>query len=93
MWININIKERKFLNHRLRPIVESYSAENMKVLMAERADLVFYDKVINGTDMKWLISILIDYFGMVSSHILDQVKILGFQQATATSISLGIDDL
>ncbi|KAK8955062.1 DNA-directed RNA polymerase subunit beta'' [Platanthera zijinensis] len=28
-----------------------------------------------------------------TSHILDQVKILGFQQATATSISLGIDDL
>ncbi|CAN0931900.1 DNA-directed RNA polymerase subunit beta'' [Linum grandiflorum] len=28
-----------------------------------------------------------------TSHILDQVKILGFQQATTTSISLGIDDL
>ncbi|CAN1867487.1 DNA-directed RNA polymerase subunit beta'' [Linum perenne] len=28
-----------------------------------------------------------------TSHILDQVKIMGFQQATATSISLGIDDL
>ncbi|PIM97217.1 DNA-directed RNA polymerase [Handroanthus impetiginosus] len=28
-----------------------------------------------------------------TSHILDQVKNLGFQQATATSISLGIDDL
>ncbi|THG09917.1 hypothetical protein TEA_023574 [Camellia sinensis var. sinensis] len=28
-----------------------------------------------------------------TSHILDQVKTLGFQQATATSISLGIDDL
>ncbi|KAL2901492.1 DNA-directed RNA polymerase subunit beta'' [Bienertia sinuspersici] len=27
------------------------------------------------------------------SHILDQVKTMGFQQATATSISLGIDDL
>ncbi|MCD9644247.1 NADH dehydrogenase [Datura stramonium] len=26
-------------------------------------------------------------------HILDQVKTLGFQQATSTSISLGIDDL
>ncbi|EXB81499.1 hypothetical protein L484_014307 [Morus notabilis] len=29
----------------------------------------------------------------VTSHILDQVKTLGFRQATATSISLGIDDL
>ncbi|KAL4353656.1 hypothetical protein GQ457_06G005150 [Hibiscus cannabinus] len=28
-----------------------------------------------------------------TSHILDQVKTLGFQPATATSISLGIDDL
>ena len=62
--------------------------------MAERADLVFHNKVINGTVMKRLISRLIDHFGMAyTSHILDQVKTLGFQQATATSISLGIDDL
>nr|YP_009546726.1 RNA polymerase beta subunit [Anigozanthos flavidus]AYP35465.1 RNA polymerase beta subunit [Anigozanthos flavidus] len=62
--------------------------------MAERADLVFHNKVINGTAMKRLISGLIDHFGMAyTSHILDQVKTLGFQQATATSISLGIDDL
>lgn len=62
--------------------------------MAERADLVFHNKVIDGTAMKRLISRLIDHFGMAyTSHILDQVKTLGFQQATATSISLGIDDL
>nr|YP_009248340.1 RNA polymerase beta' subunit [Hanguana malayana]AMW66392.1 RNA polymerase beta' subunit [Hanguana malayana] len=62
--------------------------------MAERADLVFHNKVINGTAMKRLISRLIDHFGMAyTSHILDQVKTLGFHQATATSISLGIDDL
>nr|AEX94806.1 RNA polymerase beta' subunit [Agave sp. Pires 2011-05] len=66
----------------------------MEVLMAERADPVFYNKVIDGTAMKRLISRLIDHFGMAyTSHILDQVKTLGFQQATATSISLGIDDL
>nr|QBA69268.1 RNA polymerase beta'' subunit [Amphilophium cremersii]QBA69275.1 RNA polymerase beta'' subunit [Amphilophium elongatum] len=66
----------------------------MEVLMAERANLVFHNKVIDGTAMKRLISRLIDYFGMAyTSHILDQVKTLGFQQATATSISLGIDDL
>nr|YP_010617979.1 RNA polymerase beta'' subunit [Rohdea chinensis]WAW82577.1 RNA polymerase beta'' subunit [Rohdea chinensis] len=66
----------------------------MGVLMAERADLVFHNKVIDGTAMKRLISRLIDHFGMAyTSHILDQVKTLGFQQATATSISLGIDDL
>nr|UDP58658.1 RNA polymerase beta'' subunit [Dracaena serrulata] len=66
----------------------------MEVLMAERTDLVFHNKVIDGTAMKRLISRLIDHFGMAyTSHILDQVKTLGFQQATATSISLGIDDL
>nr|YP_010722918.1 RNA polymerase beta'' subunit [Anthurium andraeanum]WDW20923.1 RNA polymerase beta'' subunit [Anthurium andraeanum] len=62
--------------------------------MAERADLFFHNKVIDGAAMKRLISRLIDHFGMAyTSHILDQVKTLGFQQATATSISLGIDDL
>nr|YP_009419219.1 DNA-directed RNA polymerase beta'' subunit [Pyrenaria diospyricarpa]ASM45620.1 DNA-directed RNA polymerase beta'' subunit [Pyrenaria diospyricarpa] len=66
----------------------------MEVLMAERANLVFHNKAIDGTAMKRFISRLIDHFGMVyTSHILDQVKTLGFQQATATSISLGIDDL
>nr|YP_010144834.1 RNA polymerase beta'' subunit [Pterygocalyx volubilis]QQL92154.1 RNA polymerase beta'' subunit [Pterygocalyx volubilis] len=62
--------------------------------MVERANLVFHNKSIDGTSMKRLISRLIDHFGMgYTSHILDQVKTLGFQQATATSISLGIDDL
>nr|QWK47507.1 RNA polymerase beta'' subunit [Hemiptelea davidii] len=62
--------------------------------MAERANLVFHNKVIDGTAIKRLISRLIDHFGMAyTSHILDQVKTLGFRQATATSISLGIDDL
>nr|YP_010180528.1 RNA polymerase beta'' subunit [Maerua crassifolia]QVD39947.1 RNA polymerase beta'' subunit [Maerua crassifolia] len=62
--------------------------------MPERANLVFHNKVIDGTAIKRLISRLIDHFGMAyTSHILDQVKTLGFQQATATSISLGIDDL
>nr|ANP26095.1 RNA polymerase beta' subunit [Tacca chantrieri] len=66
----------------------------MGVFMAERADLVFHNKVIDGTAMKRLISRLIDHFGMAyTSHILDQLKTLGFQQATLTSISLGIDDL
>lgn len=66
----------------------------MEVLMAERANLVFHNKVIGGTAIKRVISRLIDHFGMAyTSHILDQVKTLGFRQATATSISLGIDDL
>nr|YP_009239042.1 RNA polymerase beta' subunit [Monsonia emarginata]AKF43123.1 RNA polymerase beta'' subunit [Monsonia emarginata]AML26866.1 RNA polymerase beta' subunit [Monsonia emarginata] len=62
--------------------------------MPERANLVFHNKVIDGAAIKRLIRRLIDHFGMgYTSHILDQVKTLGFQQATATSISLGIDDL
>nr|YP_009670960.1 RNA polymerase beta'''' subunit [Passiflora arbelaezii]QCX30236.1 RNA polymerase beta'''' subunit [Passiflora arbelaezii] len=62
--------------------------------MAERAHMGFDNKVIDGTAIKQLISRLIDHFGMAyTSHILDQIKTLGFQQATATSISLGIDDL
>ncbi|KAM3398088.1 hypothetical protein P3S68_001602 [Capsicum galapagoense] len=68
--------------------------QNMEVLMAERANLVFHNKAIDGTAMKRLISRLIEHFGMAyTSHILDQVKTLGFQQAIAISISLGIDDL
>nr|YP_009501389.1 RNA polymerase beta' subunit [Passiflora pittieri]AXB37958.1 RNA polymerase beta' subunit [Passiflora pittieri] len=66
----------------------------MEVFMTERANLGFHNKVIDGTAIKRLISRLIDHFGMAyTSHILDQIKTLGFQQATATSISLGIDDL
>nr|YP_009233854.1 RNA polymerase beta' subunit [Hilaria cenchroides]AMB49549.1 RNA polymerase beta' subunit [Hilaria cenchroides] len=62
--------------------------------MVERANLVFHNKEIDGTAMKRLISRLIDHFGMgYTSHILDQLKALGFHQATTTSISLGIEDL
>nr|YP_009298885.1 RNA polymerase beta' subunit [Pelargonium citronellum]AJB98799.1 RNA polymerase beta' subunit [Pelargonium citronellum] len=59
-----------------------------------QANLAFHNKVIDGAAIKRIISRLIDHFGMAyTSHILDQVKTLGFQQATASSISLGIDDL
>ncbi|MBA0852154.1 hypothetical protein Goshw_001875 [Gossypium schwendimanii] len=62
--------------------------------MEKRANLVFHNKAIDGTVIKRLISRLIDHFGMAyTSHILDQGKALGFQQAIATSISLRIDDL
>ncbi|GJV84429.1 putative reverse transcriptase domain-containing protein [Tanacetum coccineum] len=66
----------------------------MEVLMAERPTQVFHNKMIDGTAMKRLISRFIDHYGIgYTSHILDQVKTLGFRQATAASISLGIDDL
>ncbi|KAK4394424.1 DNA-directed RNA polymerase subunit beta' [Sesamum angolense] len=75
-------------------LLSNRTQQNMEVLLAERANLVFHNKVIDGIAMKRLISRLIDHFGMAyTSHILDQVKTLGFQQATATSISFGIDDL
>nr|YP_784060.1 RNA polymerase beta'' subunit [Pelargonium x hortorum]Q06FX1.1 RecName: Full=DNA-directed RNA polymerase subunit beta''; AltName: Full=PEP; AltName: Full=Plastid-encoded RNA polymerase subunit beta''; Short=RNA polymerase subunit beta'' [Pelargonium x hortorum]ABI17251.1 RNA polymerase beta' subunit 2 [Pelargonium x hortorum]AKF43136.1 RNA polymerase beta'' subunit [Pelargonium x hortorum] len=57
-------------------------------------NLAFHNKVIDGAAIKQLISRLIQRFGMLyTSHVLDQVKLLGFKQATASSISLGIDDL
>nr|XP_048323120.1 DNA-directed RNA polymerase subunit beta''-like [Ziziphus jujuba var. spinosa] len=60
----------------------------MEILMAERANLAFHNKVTDATAIKQLISRLIDHFGMAyTSHILDQVKALGFQQATITSRS------
>ena len=49
----------------------------------------FYNRVLNGTAMKRLISRLIVHFGMAyTSHILDQLKTLGFHQATTNYIYL-----
>eukprot|EP01018_Ginkgo_biloba_P040947 Gb_39909 [translate_table: standard] len=60
----------------------------------ERAKLLFHNKVMNRIATKQLISRLIDHFGMTyTSHISDQLKASGFQQATDAAISLGIDDL
>nr|QBK36420.1 RNA polymerase beta subunit-2 [Pseudotaxus chienii] len=57
-------------------------------------EVPFYNKVMNKTAMKQLISKFVNKFGMVyTSHILDQLKTSGFQQATDAAISLGIDDL
>nr|YP_009701070.1 RNA polymerase beta' subunit [Parasitaxus usta]QEQ14275.1 RNA polymerase beta' subunit [Parasitaxus usta] len=54
----------------------------------------FYNKVMDRTVMKRLIRRFINHFGMTyTSHILDQLKTSGFQQATDAAISLGIDDL
>nr|BBF91223.1 RNA polymerase beta subunit-2 [Prumnopitys andina] len=49
---------------------------------------------MDRTAMKQLIRRFINHFGMTyTSHILDQLKTSGFQQATDAAISLGIDDL
>nr|QWW93171.1 RNA polymerase beta'' subunit [Lunularia cruciata] len=62
--------------------------------MAEPVNLIFYNKVMDRTAIKQLISRLIAHFGITyTTHILDQLKTLGFQQATFEAISLGIDDL
>ena len=62
--------------------------------MAEPAKMLFYNKVMDRTAIKQLISRLIAHFGTTyTTHILDQLKNIGFKQATQAAISLGIDDL
>nr|BDZ75622.1 DNA-directed RNA polymerase subunit beta'' [Timmiella anomala] len=62
--------------------------------MAESAKMLFYNKVMDRTAIKQLISRLIAHFGITyTTHILDQLKSIGFRQATQAAISLGIDDL
>nr|YP_009726984.1 RNA polymerase beta' subunit [Calocedrus decurrens]QIA95644.1 RNA polymerase beta' subunit [Calocedrus decurrens] len=57
-------------------------------------ELPFFNKGIDKFVMKHLIRRFVNQFGMTyTSHVLDQLKILGFQQATDAAISLGIDDL
>nr|YP_010716113.1 RNA polymerase beta'' subunit [Crepidomanes latealatum]WDE75848.1 RNA polymerase beta'' subunit [Crepidomanes latealatum] len=62
--------------------------------MTDRAELPFYNKMMDRSSIKQLVRRLTLHFGIAyTSNILDQIKILGFQQATKASISLGIDDL
>ena len=57
-------------------------------------ELPFFNKEMDKFVMKHLIRRFVNQFGMTyTSHVLDQLKILGFQQATDAAISLGIDDL
>nr|QFK69584.1 RNA polymerase beta' subunit [Pogonatum inflexum] len=63
-------------------------------MMAEPVKMLFYNKVMDRTGIKQLIGRLISHFGITyTTHILDQLKTIGFQQATQAAISLGIDDL
>nr|YP_009555720.1 RNA polymerase subunit beta'' [Selaginella kraussiana]AZU95837.1 RNA polymerase subunit beta'' [Selaginella kraussiana] len=62
--------------------------------MAEPGRLLSCNRVMDGTAMRRLISSLVTRFGTVyTAHVPDQLKTLGFQQATSASLSLGIDDL
>nr|YP_001876574.1 RNA polymerase beta'' subunit [Welwitschia mirabilis]B2Y1V7.1 RecName: Full=DNA-directed RNA polymerase subunit beta''; AltName: Full=PEP; AltName: Full=Plastid-encoded RNA polymerase subunit beta''; Short=RNA polymerase subunit beta'' [Welwitschia mirabilis]ABY26787.1 RNA polymerase beta' subunit [Welwitschia mirabilis]AMA21022.1 RNA polymerase beta' subunit [Welwitschia mirabilis]BAH11231.1 RNA polymerase beta subunit-2 [Welwitschia mirabilis] len=62
--------------------------------MKLKKQIRFYNKAMSRTALNELIRRLIDRFGMMcTSHILDQLKTLGFHQATDASFSLGIDDL
>nr|BBN66555.1 RNA polymerase beta subunit-2 [Fitzroya cupressoides] len=57
-------------------------------------EMPFFNQGIDKFVMKRLIRRFVNQFGMTyTSHILDQLKILGFQQSTDAAISLGIDDL
>nr|YP_009426328.1 RNA polymerase beta'' subunit [Diplazium dilatatum]ASU95003.1 RNA polymerase beta'' subunit [Diplazium dilatatum] len=62
--------------------------------MTDRTELPFCNKTMDRIAMRRLIGKLVVCFGIASTtNISDQVKILGFQQATKASVSLGIDDL
>nr|YP_010463796.1 RNA polymerase beta'' subunit [Anemia phyllitidis]UUL71063.1 RNA polymerase beta'' subunit [Anemia phyllitidis] len=62
--------------------------------MADQVELPFYNKTMDKTAVRQLISKLTVHFGIAyATNILDQIKILGFQQATKASVSSGIDDL
>nr|YP_003934548.1 RNA polymerase beta'' subunit [Myriopteris lindheimeri]ADL29797.1 RNA polymerase beta'' subunit [Myriopteris lindheimeri] len=62
--------------------------------MTEQNELPFCNKTMDRVAMKRLIGKLVVCFGIASTiNILDQVKVLGFKQATKASVSPGIDDL
>nr|YP_011030788.1 RNA polymerase beta'' subunit [Hiya brooksiae]WQT71165.1 RNA polymerase beta'' subunit [Hiya brooksiae] len=62
--------------------------------MADQTELPFCNKTMDRVATRRLIGKLVVCFGITSTtNILDQVKILGFQQATKASVSSGIDDL
>nr|YP_009709478.1 RNA polymerase subunit beta'' [Asplenium nidus]QEW89294.1 RNA polymerase subunit beta'' [Asplenium nidus] len=62
--------------------------------MTDQIEFPFYNKAIDRVAMRRLIGKLVVCFGIASTtNISDQVKVLGFQQATEASVSLGIDDL
>nr|YP_010270939.1 RNA polymerase beta'' subunit [Pteris semipinnata]UJY97884.1 RNA polymerase beta'' subunit [Pteris semipinnata] len=62
--------------------------------MTDRTELPFYNETMDRVAMRRLIGKLVVCFGITSTtNILDQVKVLGFQQATKASVSPGIDDL
>nr|YP_009033859.1 beta'' subunit of RNA polymerase [Mesotaenium endlicherianum]AHZ11242.1 beta'' subunit of RNA polymerase [Mesotaenium endlicherianum] len=63
-------------------------------MMQEWQQVPFYNQVMDKGAMKELIGRLAIHFGGPhTSEILDQIKLLGFEQATQAAISLGIDDL
>ncbi|KAL2223805.1 UNVERIFIED_CONTAM: DNA-directed RNA polymerase subunit beta [Sesamum indicum] len=66
----IKIEKRKFFQSLTQTHCRIVLSQNMEVLMAERANLVFHNKVIDGTAMKRLISRLIDHFrnGIYITH-------------------------
>ena len=63
-------------------------------IMADQAESLLYNRMMDRTAIRQLISRLTIHFGVThTTNILDQIKILGFQQATKAYISSGIDDL
>ena len=55
---------------------------------------MFFNKVMDKSAIKHFISRLVCWRGQIyTTHVLDQLKILGFGYSTKTGFSLGIDDL
>nr|YP_009258763.1 beta'' subunit of RNA polymerase [Cylindrocystis brebissonii]ANI25889.1 beta'' subunit of RNA polymerase [Cylindrocystis brebissonii] len=55
---------------------------------------IFFNKVIDKSVMKHFIGRLVYWRGPIyTTHVLDQLKTLGFENSTKTGFSLGIDDL
>ena len=55
---------------------------------------IFFNKVIDKSVMKHFIGRLVYWRGQIyTTHVLDQLKTLGFENSTKTGFSLGIDDL
>ena len=62
--------------------------------MPEPVDLVFFNKMMDRIAIKQMMDGLVTHFGITyTTHVLDQLKALGFQQATFGGVSLGIGDL
>jgi DNA-directed RNA polymerase subunit beta' len=66
----------------------------MKKKKQKQNHILFYNQTMDRPAIRALINKLVTYLGITStSHILDHLKNIGFDNATKSGISLGVDDL